>query len=176
MGTVKQNDFQSTKFKHLRYNPKKDVKNLFYGGYIAADCLPFDMTTQTKDLGIIVSNNECFGEQVEAVITKGKGCRDGYYLTDLQNPSKAPYDDTLQVSCAVGHGHGSVLLHGMVSRCIGTGEKAGVGSKVLYIQNKGYFPFGLLGKVKGSWIIFLGEEKREVCDNLYYENFERTST
>ena len=110
------------------------MKNLFYGGYIAADCLPFDMTTQTKDLGIIVSNNECFGEQVEAVITKGKGCRDGYYLTDLQNPSKAPYDDTLQVSCAVGHGHGSVLLHGMVSRCIGTGEKAGVGSR--YFRSK----------------------------------------
>ena len=97
----------------------------------------------------------------------------GMDTLDLQNSSEAPYDDTLQVSCVASHG---ILLCGMVSRCIGTGEKARVGSKVLYIQNKGYFPFGLLGKVEGSGIILLGEEKREVCDNLYYENFERTST
>ena len=64
--------FNSKKFEHLRYNPNKDVKNLFYGGYIAADSSPIDMVAQTKDLGIIMSNNACFDEQVEAVITKGK--------------------------------------------------------------------------------------------------------
>ena len=35
--------FNSKKFEHLRYNPNKDVKNLFYGGYIAADSSPIDM-------------------------------------------------------------------------------------------------------------------------------------
>ena len=81
--------FNSKKFEHLRYNPNKDVKNLFYGGYIAADSSPIDMVTQTKDLGIIMSNNACFDEQVEAVITKGKRMS-GWILRTFKTRDKLP--------------------------------------------------------------------------------------
>ena len=65
------------------------MKNLFYGGYIAADSSPIDMVTQTKDLGIIMSNNACFDEQVEAVITKGKRMS-GWILRTFKTRAKLP--------------------------------------------------------------------------------------
>ena len=81
--------FNSKKFEHLRYNPNKDMKNIFYGGYVAANDSPIEMVNHTKDLGIIMSNSACFTDQVEEVVKKGKKMS-GWILRTFKTRAQLP--------------------------------------------------------------------------------------